>query len=49
MHDPDTLEKANIGACLAEISNEKVVFWMAERANAPDFRARLNAVIGVGV
>ena len=48
MHDPDTLEKANIGARLAEISNGQVVFWMAERARDPDFRARLDAVLGGG-
>lgn len=44
-NDPDTLEKANIGARLEEVSNGQVVFWMAERSNAPDFAARLDAVL----
>lgn len=44
-NDPDTLEKANIGARLAEVSTGDVVFWMAERSNAADFAARLDAVL----
>lgn len=38
----DTKEKANIGARLQEVSNGKVVFWMAEGAKKPDFAERLN-------
>ena len=44
-NDPDTLEKSNIGARLAEVSGGRVVFWMAERSNAADFGARLDAVL----
>ena len=41
----DTLEKANVGARLAEISGDQMVFWMAERSKAADFAARLDAVL----
>lgn len=43
---PDTEEKTNIGARLAEVSNRQVVFWMAERSKDADFATRLDAVIG---
>lgn len=42
---PDTLEKANIGARLAEVSGGDVLFWMAERSKAADFSARLDAAL----
>lgn len=45
LNDPDTLEKANIGARLAQVSNGQVVFWMAERSKDADFSQRLDAVI----
>lgn len=45
MHDPDTLEKANIGARLAEVSGGEVLFWMAERSKEADFTRRLDAMI----
>ncbi|PZO71241.1 MAG: hypothetical protein DI636_04310 [Pelagerythrobacter marensis] len=45
VNDPDTLEKANIGARLAEVSGGQVVFWMAERSKATDFTTRLDAAL----
>lgn len=44
-NDPDTLEKANIGARLAEVSGGDVVFWMAERSKTTDFTTRFDAVL----
>jgi len=46
IRDPDTMEKANIGARLQEISEGNVVFWMAERSKATDFTNRFDAAIG---
>ena len=43
--DDDSKEKANIGARLAEVSEGKVIFWMADRAKDQDFRARLDHVL----
>ncbi len=44
-NDPDTLEKANIGARLAEVSGGQIVFWMAERSKVTDFATRLDGVL----
>lgn len=45
MHDPDTLEKANIGSRLAEVSDGQVLFWMAERSKEADFTRRFDTMI----
>ncbi len=46
MTNDDTKEKKNIGARLQEVSGGQVIFWMADQAKEPDFRARLETAIG---